>query len=83
MCLAIPGEVISIDHEIPSMPIAIVQFGTICRKVNLAFVPEAKIGDFILTHVGFAIARIDTQSADHLFKFLEDGSKELGHEISI
>ena len=61
MCLAVPGRVVSI------MPgeqlLAVVDFGGITRDVQLQFVPEARPGDFVLVHVGFAIARIDAEAA--------------------
>ena len=61
MCLAIPGRVVSITPGEQSL--AVVDFGGITRDVQLQFVPETRPGDFVLVHVGFAIARIDAEAA--------------------
>jgi hydrogenase expression/formation protein HypC len=61
MCLAIPGRVVSITPG--EQPLAVVDFGGITRDVQLQFVPETRPGDFVLVHVGFAIARIDAEAA--------------------
>lgn len=61
MCLAIPGRVVSIMPGEQSL--AVVDFGGITRDVQLQFVPETRPGDFVLVHVGFAIARIDAEAA--------------------
>jgi hydrogenase expression/formation protein HypC len=63
MCLAIPGQIISIEDDAPLTRRGTVDFGGIRKEINLAFVPEAVIGDFILAHVGFAISRIDPATA--------------------
>ena len=70
MCLAIPGEILSIEGADPSLREAWVRFGSATRKVVLAFVPEATVGDFVLVHVGFALARIDAAQADALLREL-------------
>lgn len=48
-----------------------VRFGGIAKMVNLSFVPEAQIGDFVLVHVGVAISRIDEAQAEKVFTYLE------------
>lgn len=58
MCLAVPGKILEIS-ETMSGRVARVQFGGITRPVQLDFVPEAGIGDYVVTHVGFAISRVD------------------------
>lgn len=70
MCLAIPGEILSIEGADPSLREAWVRFGSATRKVVLAFVPEATVGDFVLVHVGFALARINAAQADLLLREL-------------
>lgn len=55
MCVAIPGRIVSIgERSGPSIP-ARAAFGEIERDVNLAMVPEAKVGDQVITHSGYAI----------------------------
>lgn len=69
MCLAIPGRVRSVEPA-GNMRLAKVDFGGITREVNLTLVPEAAIGDHVLVHVGFAIARIDEEEAARLWESL-------------
>jgi hydrogenase expression/formation protein HypC len=64
MCLAIPGKIISIDNQIDDIfRIAKVSFDGIVKDVNLAMVPEAKVGDYVLVHVGSAISIVDEEEA--------------------
>jgi len=51
--------------------VARVQFGGITRPVQLDFVPEATVGDYVVTHVGFAISRLDAEEAERTFQLLE------------
>ncbi len=64
MCLAIPGKIIKIDDTIDDIfRIAKVSFNGIIKEVNLAMVPEAKIDDYVLVHVGSAISIVDEEEA--------------------
>lgn len=64
MCLAIPGEVLEIlDPPEGELRTGRVSFAGVTKQVCLAYVPEARIGDFVLVHAGFAIARIDEAHA--------------------
>lgn len=77
MCLAIPGKIISFEDQIESVfQIGKVSFGGIIKKINLSLVPEAKIGDYILVHVGVAMTIIDEEEAVRTMNFL-DGTGEL------
>ncbi|HEY2774978.1 MAG TPA: HypC/HybG/HupF family hydrogenase formation chaperone [Candidatus Binatia bacterium] len=58
MCLAIPGRLVSVCGA-EELRAGEVDFGGVRRPTNLAFVPEAQVGDYVLVHVGFAIAVID------------------------
>ncbi len=71
MCLAIPGKITHIEGDDPLLRLARVSFGGAQRQVNLAYVPEARVGDFVLVHVGFAISRVDEEEAKQVFRFLE------------
>ena len=62
MCLAIPGQVVAIVGE-GELRQGRVDFGGVGRDTSLVFLPEVEVGDFVLVHVGFAIARIDEQAA--------------------
>lgn len=72
MCLAVPGRVESIRGEDPLTRSAKVSFGGALKEVNLAFVPEAEVGDYVLVHVGCALARIDPEEAERIFQLLEE-----------
>ena len=69
MCLAVPGEILSI-REGNGLPEAEVSFGGIRRKICLAYTPEARVNDFVLVHVGFAISRIDKEEARRVLDYL-------------
>lgn len=64
MCLAVPGEIVELDEGDPTeLRGGRVSFGGVIRQVCLAYVPEARVGDFVIVHAGFAIARISEQEA--------------------
>jgi hydrogenase expression/formation protein HypC len=71
MCLGIPGEILSIREE-NELSVGVVKFGGIKRDVCLACIPDAAVGDFVLVHVGFAIARIDREEAERAYRTLEE-----------
>ena len=72
MCLGIPGKIESIDKEDTQMIMGEVSFGGFKKKICLAFVPEAVIGDYVVVHVGFAISKIDEKEALRVFSYLEE-----------
>jgi hydrogenase expression/formation protein HypC len=83
MCLAVPGKIISVDNaDSPLYRTGRVSFGGIVKEVNLAYVPEAQIGDFVIVHVGFALSKVDEQEAGRVFEFLHQMEElgELQHE---
>jgi hydrogenase expression/formation protein HypC len=63
MCLAIPGQIIEIEEAEPIHRKGKVQFGGAVREVHLGYVPDAKIGDYVNVHAGFAMAVIDPEEA--------------------
>ena len=72
MCLAIPGKVISISGDDPLMRSGKVDFGGVLREVSLAYVPEVKVGDYVIVHVGFALSRVDEAEAQQVFEYLRE-----------
>lgn len=70
MCLAVPGKIISLSEEDSMMRTGKVNFGGIVKEVNLAFVPDAKIGEYVIVHVGFAISKVDEKEAFQVFEYL-------------
>jgi hydrogenase expression/formation protein HypC len=69
MCLAIPGMVLEIEDAEPPFNAALVEFAGVRRRVSLACVPKAGVGDYVLVHAGVAISRIN---ADEAAKVLQD-----------
>lgn len=63
MCLAIPGKVEAIAFE-NDLRIGRVNFGGVVKRVCLDYVPEIEVGDYTIVHVGFAISKIDQESAE-------------------
>jgi hydrogenase expression/formation protein HypC len=78
MCLAIPGEVIGV-HEREGLRFARVAFGGIVREVCLEYQPDSGVGDFVLVHVGFAIATVDREEAARTWEIL----RELGETAEV
>ncbi|MBU6297981.1 MAG: HypC/HybG/HupF family hydrogenase formation chaperone [Alphaproteobacteria bacterium] len=72
MCLAIPGRITSVSGDDPIMRLGRVDFGGIVKEINLAYVPEARVGDYVLAHVGFALTVIDEAEALRVFGHLEE-----------
>ncbi|MGA2262673.1 MAG: HypC/HybG/HupF family hydrogenase formation chaperone [Acidobacteriota bacterium] len=72
MCLAVPGKIMSIDGGDSILRSGRVDFAGIIKQVNLAYVPEAKVGDYVLVHVGFALNTIDEAEADQVFEYLRE-----------
>jgi len=63
MCLAVPGKITSVEGNDPLLRVGKVDFGGVVKQINLAYVPEAKVGDYVLVHVGFAISIVDEAEA--------------------
>ncbi len=62
MCLSLPGKILSIQDN-PDIKMADVDFGGIQREICIEWVPEAKVGDYVLAHVGTALSLLDEESA--------------------
>ncbi|KAB2878552.1 HypC/HybG/HupF family hydrogenase formation chaperone [bacterium] len=71
MCLAVPGKIISIDDS-AALRMAKVNFGGVGKDVCLEWLPEAKIGDYVLVHVGFALSKIDEKEAEETLRMLTE-----------
>lgn len=72
MCLAVPGKIVSIEYDVSGMTMGKVSFGGVAKKVCLAYVPEAKVGEFVIVHAGFALNRLDQQEASEVFVLLAE-----------
>jgi hydrogenase expression/formation protein HypC len=62
MCLAVPGRVVSVTER-HGTTMADVDFGGVRKEVCLAYIPDVEVGEYVIVHVGFAIQRLDEQSA--------------------
>ncbi len=79
MCLGIPGEIIAIEQpaEQGALLQGVVSFGGVRKRVCLAFVPQAKVGDHAIVHAGFALDLVDEELAREIFTTLADLDPEL------
>ena len=71
MCLAVPGKLISVEGDDPLQRTGKVSFGGAVKDVNLACLPEAQVGDYVIVHVGMAISRLDEAEANEVFSYLK------------
>lgn len=81
MCLAIPGKVAEIQQK-EGVRTGRVLFGGIAREACLDFVPEAREGDYVMVHVGFAISVVDKEEAERTYALLESMGV-LGEELGL
>jgi len=72
MCLAVPGKILSIVNDDGVMRTGRVSFGGIVKEVNLAYTPDATVGDYVIVHVGFAISTVDEREAERVFAYLQE-----------
>jgi hydrogenase expression/formation protein HypC len=70
MCLAVPGKILSISGDDPMSRLAAVSFGGVTKEVNLAYLPEARVDDYVIVHVGFALSVVGEQEATEALEFL-------------
>ena len=80
MCLGIPGKITNI-YKRNDFQMGKIDFGGVIKEVCLAYVPEAKVGDYALIHVGFAISLMDEDEAMETLKLIKevvDFGEELG-----
>ena len=72
MCLAVPGKLIDIIGADPTFRSGRVDFGGIIKQVSLACVPEARVDDYVLVHVGMALSTVDEAEAREVFSYLKE-----------
>jgi len=83
MCLAVPGKIVEIA-EVDGLQMARVDFGGVFREACLDYVPEARVGDYCVIHVGFAISLLsekDAMETLELLKQISNIEEELGPEV--
>jgi hydrogenase expression/formation protein HypC len=80
MCLAVPGQVLEIEERVGTR-FARVDFGGVTKEVCLEYVPDLQVGEYTIVHVGFALQRLDEESALEtleLFRQLGELNAEFG-----
>jgi hydrogenase expression/formation protein HypC len=79
MCLAIPGKIIQFkNNENDPFRMAVVDYGGIKKEVNMYLLPEAKVGDYVVVHVGVGISIINEKEAEETIDLL----RQMGdHEV--
>ena len=82
MCLAVPGKIVEVREGGDYTRSGKVDFGSVLREVNLAFVPEANVGDYVVVHVGVALSKVDEEEARTVFEYLRSLGEldELGED---
>ncbi|MDD5216025.1 MAG: HypC/HybG/HupF family hydrogenase formation chaperone [Methylococcales bacterium] len=64
MCLAVPAKIISLNSNTDELlQTGFVDFSGVQKEISLAYVPEAKIGDYVIVHAGFALSVLDEEEA--------------------
>jgi len=72
MCLSIPGKLIEVTSQLDeTFRIGRVSFDGVIKEVNLSLVPDAKINDYVMVHVGAAISIVDEVEAKKTFEILQ------------
>lgn len=79
MCLGVPGRIISVETDKfdPFCKTAQVDFDGIIKNINISYVPDASIGDYVIVHVGIAISKIDEIAAKKTFEYLNELAEKL------
>ena len=82
MCLGIPGKIVERDPpaEASDLPMGTVDFGGVRKRICLCYVPEAKVDDYVLVHVGFALSIVDPEEAQRIFEALDE-MEEIAAEL--
>ena len=73
MCLAIPAKVEEVEF-----PLAKVDFGGTKREIRIDLLPDVKVGDFVLVHVGFAIQKVERTEAEEILRLHRQVQESLG-----
>lgn len=85
MCLGVPGKIIEI-YDSSGIMMGKIDFNGVTKEACLVYVPEAKIGDYILLHVGFALNIISESEAMEtlaLLREIEDFNHQFSNDIEI
>lgn len=78
MCVAVPGKIVSLSGDDPLTRTAKVSFGGAIKEINLAFLPDVKVDDYVIVHAGFALSQIDEAEAARIFEDLSRIAAAMG-----
>ncbi|GGM68219.1 HypC/HybG/HupF family hydrogenase formation chaperone [Dactylosporangium sucinum] len=81
MCLGVPGRVVAVTDG-GGLPMGTVDFGGVQREVCLAYTPEARVGEYVVVHVGFAISRLDEDEARRTLAVLQAMGDAVERELT-
>jgi hydrogenase expression/formation protein HypC len=81
VCLGVPGRVLQ-TTDVAGVLMGKVDFGGVTRDVCLAYVPEVRVGDYVIVHVGFAISLVDEAEARRTLQILRAMGDALNQELS-
>ncbi len=71
MCLGVPGKIVEI-YDVEGLKMGKVDFGGLVKEACLEYIPDARVGEYTVIHVGFAIGRLDEAEAMRSLRFLEE-----------
>ncbi len=72
MCLGVPGKLLEVTGDDPLTRMGKVSFGGVMKEVCLAGVPEARVGEYVIVHAGFALNTLDEDEAEEVFAYLQE-----------
>jgi len=72
MCLAVPGQIVSIDEQDPEMRMAKVDFAGVQKDICVQWLPGVSVGDYIIAHVGIALNKLDEEEALETLRLLKE-----------
>ncbi len=81
MCLAVPGQVCARREADDGQIIGEVSYNGLRKPVNLSFVPEATLNDYVIVHAGFAIAVLDQEEAELTLQTVQQYQQDSADEI--
>ena len=70
MCLAIPGKLETITGDDPITRMGRVNFGGVIKEISLAYLPDVRVGEYVIVHAGFALSQVDEDEAAKVFEYL-------------
>jgi len=82
MCLAVPGKLLEVQ-QLDGQPMGKVEFGGAIKEVCLSLTPEARVGQYVLVHVGFSLNVVDEEEAHEIFSYLEQMGELQADQIEI